>query len=109
MAGTQGWLWDPIHELWKPAPYCVVSKRLDAPGLVISGPHELYWMHPNPSAGATVVELTDAIVALGAVVFDHVDSTKDGHMMPFNPPMHFDNGIFLETFTNLTSVTFGYV
>jgi len=80
-----------------------------AVGQVVAGAHKLYWMAMNPSLAASIVEITDAIAALGAVVFDHFDTARDGHMMNLYPPMCFSTGIYLETFTNMTSITFGYV
>lgn len=103
------YLWDKAKSAWVEAPACVVTKRLVAAGQVIAGAHKLYWMATNPSAGNSVFQLTDAIAALGVVVFDHFDTTRDGHMMSLWPPMCFSIGIYLETFTNMTSITFGYI
>lgn len=108
-AGCQNWLWDPVGGEWHKAPFSVLTVRMVAIGQVIAGHHELYWMSLNPSAGNSAFELTDAIAALGAVVLDHFDSNRDGHILPFNPPMHFSTGIYLETLANTTSITFGYV
>ena len=103
------WLWDDANSVWLPAPACVVTIRMAAAGQVIAGAHKLYWLVTNPGAASSVLELTDAIAALGAVVFDHFDTTRDGHVMSLNPPMCFATGIYLETFTNMTSIIFGYV
>ena len=110
MAGQVGiWLWDDANQVWVKAPAAVVTVRMVATGQVIDGAHKLYWMALNPSAGNSVIELTDAIAALAAIAFDHFDVSREGHMLPLSPPMPFSTGIYLETFTNMTSVIFGYV
>lgn len=104
------WLWDSIAKEWLKAPACVLTKRMVAVGQVVAGAHKLYWMAANPSLAASLFELTNAIAALDpTIVFDHYDTARDGHMMNLEPPMCFTKGIYLETFTNMTSITFGYI
>jgi len=103
------WLWNHITNEWEKAPAVVTTIRLVAAGQVAAGAHKLYWLHMNPSAGNSILELTDAIAALGAVIYDDFHTAKEGHIHTLNPPMPFSTGIYLETFTNMTSVLFGYV
>lgn len=103
------WVFDKANNVWLPAPAVVVPKRMAAAGQVIAGAHWLYWIHMNPSAGNSILVLTDAIAALAATLFDDFHTDKEGHLHPFNPPLPFSTGIYLETFTNMTSVLFGYV
>ncbi len=103
------YLWDDASGNWVKAPAVVVPKRMVAVGQVIAGAHKLYWLHMNPSAGNSILELTDAIAALGAVLFDDFHTDKEGHIHTFDPPIPFSTGIYLETFTNMTSVLFGYI
>lgn len=103
------YLWDYTNRVWVKAPAAVVTKRLAATGEVEAGAHKLYWMVLNPGVANSLIELTDAIAGGGAVVLDHFDTTRDGHVMSLWPPMPFTTGIWLETFTNMTSVIFGYV
>jgi len=109
MPGAYEYRWDYANNDWEKVPACVTTKRMAAAGSVIAGAHKLYWMSLNPSAALSVVELTDDIAALGVVVFDHFNTARDGHMMNLYPPMCFATGIYLETFTNMTSITFGYI
>lgn len=109
MTQVGSWLWDYVERLWKRAPYDVATVRMVGVGQVIAGHHSLHWMMLDPSAGNSNLELTDDIAALGAVVIDHFETDRAGEMIPFSPPMHFGTGIYLETFDNMTSITFGYV
>lgn len=83
--------------------------RMVAAGPVVAGAHNLYWVSCNPAAGNSVWEITDAIIALQPVVFDHFHTGREGHLMIMDPPMKFTTGIYLETFTNMTSVVLCYV
>ena len=103
------WLWDAANEVWVKAPAVVVSKRMTATGQVISGAHKLYWIEINPSAGSSVFELTDATAGGGTVLYDCFHTARESHVHEFHPPMPFSTGIYLETFTNMTSVIFGYI
>lgn len=85
-----------------------VTVRVTGVGQVIAGDRYLYWIDCNPAAGNSVWELTDAIIALQAIVLDHFHTGREGHIMTLDPPMHFTTGIYLETFTNMTSMVFCY-
>ncbi len=102
------WEWNPITEAWEKVTAVVITRRMAAVGLVVAGVHHLHWIHENPGAGNSAFDLTDAIVGGGAVVLDHFSTDREAHFMHMDPPMHFANGIYLETFTNMTSVVFGY-
>lgn len=105
----QIWLWDYVNEEWVEAPASSIPKRLLATGLVVAGEHKLCWMACNPSAGNSLWEITDAIAAGGTVILDCFSTSRESKMGSFRPPMRFVNGIYLETFTNMTSITFGYI
>ena len=88
----------------------LLTARMTAVGQVgAAGARKLYWMNITPSAGNSVVELTDATAGGGAVVYDCFHTAKESHVHQFDPPMEFSNGIYLETFTNMTSIVFGYL
>ncbi len=88
----------------------LLTVRATATGQVgAAGSRKLYWVHENGGAGNALFELTDAIIGGAAVKFDHFSTSREGHMIPFDPPMEFSNGIYLETFTNMTSLIFGYL
>jgi len=103
------WEWNHITEKWEKAPAVVTVDRRIGTGLIAGGAHKLYWVKCNPSAGNSVWEITDSAVALGAVLIDCFHTGKEGHITNFLPPCPFKNGIYLETLTNMTSMTFGYV
>lgn len=109
MPGVFVWEYDAANKVWVPKPAVVPTKRMTATGQVISGAHKLYWLHENPSGGSGLYELSDATSGGATVVFDHFSTNREGHMVSFDPPMNFSNGIYLETFSALTSVVFGYV
>jgi len=103
------WLWNPNTGEWEKSPGAVITKHMDALGQVIAGSHKLYWISCNPSAGNSVWELTDDVNGLSALVLDHFHTEKDSHNTNLLPPMQFVNGIYLKTFTAMTSMTFGYI
>jgi len=105
---VQIWIWDDTLGEWVKQQATSTPVRMDAVGLVIAGQHNLCWLSCNPSAGNSVWELTDAIVGGAAVVLDCFSTARESKMGNFNPPIHFATGIYLETFTNMTSITFGY-
>ncbi len=74
-----------------------------------TGARKLYWLVINPSAGSSVLELTDATAGGAGVKYDCFHTNREAHTHPFDPPLEFSNGIYLETFTNITSVIFGYL
>jgi len=78
-------------------------------GPVVEAPAKLYWISCNPSVAASVWELTDDLDGLGDTVLDHYHATRDSHNTNLVPPKYFATGIYLKTFTNMTSMTFGYV
>jgi len=77
-------------------------------GLVNAGASALYWITINPSAANAILELTDADAGGGAVVYDLAFASRQAAHFNFRPAMKFTTGIYLETYTNLTSVMFGY-
>ena len=109
MTGVFVWLWNPTLDKWEKSPGAVITKRVVGVGQVILGVHKLYWISCNPSAGNSVWELTDDVNGLSDVVLDHFHTTKESHNTNLIPPMQFVNGIYLKTFTAMTSMTFGYL
>jgi len=103
------WLWDDAAQEWVKAPASVVTIRLVAAGLIVAGRHKLHWIKCNPSVANSEWALSDAIIALAAVVLDSYHAGREGHTVNFIPPMQFTTGIYLETFTNMNSMTFGYI
>ena len=111
MAGNQValWLWNSITDEWEKAPAVVTTTRLVAEDTGIAGAHKLYWIKCNPGVANSVWALTDAIAAGGVIIIDSFHAGREGHTVNLSPPMNFLTGIWLETFTNMTSMTFGYV
>lgn len=109
MPGAYLWLWDYVNEEWVKAPACVLTKRVVATGQVIAGSHKLYWISCNPSVAASVWELTDDTDGSTGVVLDHYHTDRESHNTNLVPPKQFTTGIWLKTFTNMTSMTFGYL
>jgi len=103
------WEWDAANKIWVEKPAVVAVKRMTAVGQVIAGAHKLYWVDCNPSAGLSAWELTDDLVGGLAIVLDEFHTSRESHMINLNPPMPFTTGIYLKTFTNMNSITFGYV
>ena len=103
------WEWNHITEEWEKVPACVATKRVVAAGQVIAGAHKLYWISCNPSAGLAEWGLTDAIAGGGDILIDHYHTDRDSHNTNLVPPKYFATGIWLEVFTNMTSMTFGYI
>uniref|UniRef100_A0A6H1ZP27 Uncharacterized protein n=1 Tax=viral metagenome TaxID=1070528 RepID=A0A6H1ZP27_9ZZZZ len=101
--------YDAVFAGWTRVPSKVTPKRMTAAGQVVAGAHNLYWLSINPSAAAAAVDITDDLTGLGAIVFDMYRATRDHMHIVLEPPMPFSTGIYLKTFTNLTSVMFGYV
>ena len=101
--------WDDTLNEWVKAPLSSTPKRMLGTGQVIAGQHYLCWMTCNPSGGNSLWEVTDAIAAGGTVVIDCFSTSRESKFGSFRPPIYFANGIYLETFTNMTSMTFGYV
>lgn len=108
MGHVELWRWNHITNVWDKVPAVVTTVRMVAAGQVAAGAHKLHWVDCNPSAGNSVWALTDAIAALGAIVLDEFHTARNSHCINLSPPMDFSVGIYLETFTNMTSVTFGF-
>lgn len=101
--------WDNTLKKWVRAPAVVPGKRMTATGQVIAGAHKLYWISCNPSAGNSVWELTDDTDGSTEIVLDHYHTTRESHNTNLIPPKQFSTGIYLKTFTAMTSMVFGYV
>ena len=107
--GVQLYEWDHIAGAWVKAPACVTSKRMVAVGQVVAGIHKLYWVECTPSGPTALWDLSDDLDGLGAIVLSHFDTDKHSDILQLSPPMRFVTGIYLKTFTAMTSVTFGYI
>ena len=109
MPGVFLWNYDPVSEEWVKVPACVRLKRMTEAGQVVSGARKLYWISCNPSVAASEWELTDDLDGLSDVLLDHHHPERESHNTNLVPPAKFSTGIYLKTFTNMTSMTFGYV
>ena len=108
--GMEGiWLWNHITEEWEKAPAVVTPDRRIGTGLISGGAHKLYWISCTPAAPNAEWEITDAVAALGPVVLAHFDTDRESEVLNYSPPIPFTTGIYLETFVNMTSITFGYI
>jgi len=83
--------------------------RLTGAGAVVAGAKKLMWLTVRPSAANWALELTDAVAGGGAVKWDIGGAAVESHHFVFDPPIEFSTGVYLETFTNSTSVMFSYV
>lgn len=83
--------------------------RRTGTGQVKGSAGKLYWMTMNPSAAASIIELSDDTDGAGAIVWEMVHGVNSAHHMNLDPPMEFANGIYLKTLTNFVSVIFGYL
>ena len=101
------WLWQWITKEWIKRPACSEGVRKIAVGLIHSGPCYLHWWASNPSVAASAASISNTILGGGAIELDAFASLKDTVSQNLNPPMYFSVGIYLETFTNLTAITFG--
>ena len=109
MPGAYLWLWDDTNTDWVKAPAVVTVDRRIGTGLIAGGAHKLYWVACNPSAGLSLWEIADSAVPGGAALLDCYSTARESKGFVFNPPCPFTDGVYLETFTNMTSITFGYV
>lgn len=109
MPGAYEYRWNHITSDWEKAPAVVTVDRRIGTGLIAGGAHKLYWVACNPGAGNSLWEITDAVAPGGAVLLDCFSTAKESKGFVFNPPCPFTNGIYLETFTNMTAMTFGYI
>lgn len=101
--------WDDANSVWVEAPAAVVTKRLTGTGQVIAGAHKLYWVTMNGGAGNTHIELSDDIDGSTAIVYDMNCLQNCALHANLSLPMPFTTGIYLKTYTNASSVIFGYV
>ncbi len=114
------WLWDSDAAAWVKGKadssgriYVVEDHdglapvRLTATGLVQTGATELHWISITPSAGNSVVELSDDLDGSSAILWEHFDTDRHSDHINIEPPMLFSTGLYLKTFTNMTAVTFG--
>lgn len=103
------WAWNHLNDTWEKAPAVVTPDRRVGTGLIAGGKHKLYWVACNPGAGNSLWEIADSAVPGGAVLLDCFSTNRESKGFVFNPPCPFTDGIYLETFTNMTSITFGYI
>jgi hypothetical protein len=86
----------------------ITVTRADSTGAITATATALFWMHLNPSAGNSVLELTDDLDGESAVFWDDFHTERNAEMHTFDPPLPFANGIYVKTLTNFTSIHFGY-
>ena len=108
MPGVFPWGWDPVLEIWVKIPTSCTTTRLIAAGQAYLGMCRLHWIVVNPSAPNALLAITDHNAAAGVVVVDCFLANRNTLPIAMVPAKRFETGIYLETFTNLTSVVFGY-
>lgn len=86
----------------------ILQVRKVATGLIAEGHYHIQWLTINPSATNNAVEFTDDTDGSHAVVWDFFKAAKEAQHINFSPTFHFDNGIYLKTLTNITSIIIGY-
>jgi hypothetical protein len=102
------YLWSVSELKWIKSPADCTTVRLTAAGQAYLGPCRLHWIIANPSGANAVLDITDDADGLGAIKLDAFLTAKETRMLALAPGMRFAVGIYLKTFTNLTSVVFGY-
>ena len=120
-SNAYAWIWDNPNERWVKVlgassgiviscrcANTITDKRMTLPGLVVSGGVYLFWLTFNPAGGGAKIELTDAVEAGAAIKWDFLGEKTGGNHLSFDPPLHFVNGIYLETAAELLSAIFGY-
>ncbi|GAI64200.1 unnamed protein product [marine sediment metagenome] len=109
MPGAYGWEWNHITEKWEKAPAVVEPVRVIALGQAVLGACKLYWIACSPDAPGAEWEITDATETLQPIVYDHFDNDKHSDQLPISPPIPFTEGIWVEKFDHIHSLTFGIV
>lgn len=102
------WLWSPAESKWIKSPADCLTVRLTAAGQAYLGLCRLHWVIANPSALLGAIEITDDADGLSAIKVDLFSTARDSNIVNLTPAMKFVTGIYLKTFTNMTSVVFGY-
>ena len=113
------WIWDGTawvkasgtsegHIFTTPGYHDLVQVRHTAVGLVYTGAAHLHWITLNPSGPNAFVGLSDDLDGLGAVAWEYFIGVRKGEQIPFPVPFKFATGIYIQTFTAMTSVIFGY-
>ena len=108
MPNAMQWLWDPTAKKWVKCPiHCTVARMTDV-GLVYEGAAKLHWIICTPSAGLSLWELTNDLDGSSDPAVDCFSTTRESKMGSFTPAARFSTGIYVKTFTNMTSLTIGY-
>jgi len=112
--GWDGAAWDKVsinadgEVMTQPGHHELTQTRETAVGSVIEDHVHLHWLTINPSGNNNVLELTDDADGSTAVVWDWSHATRYSIHITFEPSFHFATGIYIKTFTALTSVIMGY-
>lgn len=77
-------------------------------GLLANVPCYLYWLTYCPSANVCLIELADSTNPAAPNRWCLSSAIGQALQVLFDPPMPFTVGIYLNTFTNMTSITIGY-
>ncbi len=86
----------------------ILQVRRTTTGSIVKGHYHVQWLTFNPSAANNLVEFTDDEDGSTAVVWDFFRAAREAQHINFSPTFHFDNGIYLKTLTNITSIIIGY-
>lgn len=96
-----------MSSVWKAA---IGPKRVTviAGGPLFAVPTIVYWIACNPDAPNAWWILTDDLDGLGTPAYEHFDTDKHGDHIDFNPPLEFKIGLYVSTFSNMTSLIICY-
>jgi len=85
------------------------TTRRTTVGAVKASAGVLYWISIYPSAASWAVGLDDSLDGSAATKWDMGGADANGLHIVFDPPIPFTTGIYVETMTNITSITAGYI
>jgi len=84
------------------------TTRITATGAAITGACIVWWMTIAPSAATTVLDISDG-TASGTTIWTHSCVSGNGAHIDFGEDgFAFTSGVYVETLTDITAVTFCY-
>lgn len=86
----------------------VLQVRKTVTGLIVAGHYHVQWLTLNPSAANNLIEFTDDTDGSTAIVWDFYRAAREAQHINLRPTFHFDNGIYIKTLDNYTSIIIGY-
>ena len=82
--------------------------RPTSTGLKVTGKCNLHWITLVPSATASVISLTDSLVAGAPQAWGFYRATRDSSHISFEPSLVFSTGLYVQTLTNISMVIIAY-